>query len=87
MSKHDKTIEKLTAKPAPTDLKWSDLVGLLTHFGYDQKNNNGSRRKFVHRDSGHMLSLHEPHPQNVIKQYVVRMVCEELVNQGLIPTQ
>lgn len=84
MSKHDKTIAKLTAKPVPTDLKWDDLVGLLSHLGYEQFNNNGSRRKFVNKTSGHMLSLHEPHPQNVIKQYVVRMVCEELINQGLI---
>lgn len=84
MSKHDKTISKLTSRPAPTDLKWNDLVSLLTHLGYEQFNGKGSRRKFIHRTSQHMLSLHEPHPQDVIKQYVARYVAEELSNQALI---
>lgn len=84
MSKHEKTLQKLTAKPTPTDIKWDDLVSALKSLGYEPLNNSGSRRKFFHHERKHVISLHEPHPQNVIKQYVARQLAEELTAQGFI---
>lgn len=84
MSKHEKTLKKLTEKPTPSDLKWDELKGALEHLGYQMKSSTGSRRKFVHKTSGHVISLHEPHPQPDVKQYVIRQVVDHLKAQGAI---
>lgn len=35
---------------------------------------SGSRRKFVHRETKVTISLHEPHPANILKAYQIRDV-------------
>ena len=84
MSKHQKSMDRLLRKPPPSDFKWSELQALLTHIGYEQLNNNGSRRKFFHRDKTAIFSCHEPHPQpNVDKACIVDVV-QHLKDYGFI---
>lgn len=78
MAKNDKLIERLLSKP--NDFSWNELIKLLTHFGYKELKHSktgGSRRKFVD-DSKHIISLHKPHPGNVLKQYQVKEIIASL---------
>ncbi len=81
MAAIDKLIERFKQRPA--DFTWDELVRLLKHGGYTEQKGKGSRRKFK-RDGFPILSLHEPHPAKIVKQYVPREVGEVLENEGLI---
>lgn len=76
-------IEKLIAKflKVPNDLTWEELVKILNHKGYFEKlgkgKTGGSRIKFVDSEND-IISLHKPHPKNIIKQYVIRQILEKL---------
>jgi len=81
MSRHEKLILKLKAKPTPSDVKWDELKAVLKHLGYEMLSNKGSRRKFVHQETQEtqeIISLHEPHPQPEVKTYVIKQVVEQL---------
>lgn len=84
MGKHDKTMERLRRTPPPSDLKWSDLKGLLVSLGYEVINGAGSRRKFFHRELKLLICCHEPHPEpNVDKGCIVDIV-SHLKENGFI---
>jgi hypothetical protein len=77
--------EKLRArvKSRPSDLKWDELARFLAALGYEEKKGAGSRRKF--RGEGlPAISLHKPHPANIVKQWVVNYVVEMLVGENLL---
>lgn len=84
MSKHAKTLNKLSAQPTPTDIKWNDLKGALESLGYKEMTGDGSRRKFVFSATKEVIHLHKPHPQPEVKQYVIRYVVEQLKLHGRI---
>jgi HicA toxin of bacterial toxin-antitoxin, len=74
----DKLIERF--KQHPADFTWAELVRLLANF---VRKGRGSRRKFK-ADGLPSLSLHEPHPGKIVKQYVLRDVHEMLKSEGLL---
>lgn len=82
MAKHEKIIKRLTANPTPSGIKWDELKTALEGLGFELQNNQGSRRKFVHKTSKAVISLHEPHPQPEVKQYVIRQVVDTLRSLG-----
>jgi predicted RNA binding protein YcfA (HicA-like mRNA interferase family) len=49
-------------------------------FGYVEYSGSGSRRKFIKKGDGGdvVISLHEPHPGNILKSYLIRQVIEHL---------
>lgn len=58
---------------------------MLNGLGYVETSTaGGSRRRFMHRESGHIIRLHEPHPGNEIKEYMVRQIRTVLIERGLI---
>lgn len=74
MSKKDKLIERF--KSFPSDFTWVELVRLLGYFGYREYvsgKTGGSRRKFINDDK-HIISLHKPHPGNIVKRYILEDV-------------
>jgi predicted RNA binding protein YcfA (HicA-like mRNA interferase family) len=78
MSKMDKIIERLLSKPK--DFTWDETIKVLKYFGYEQLaqgKTGGSRRKFVN-EKKQILSLHEPHPQKVLKTYQLDSIIEHL---------
>jgi predicted RNA binding protein YcfA (HicA-like mRNA interferase family) len=79
MSKIEKLIERF--KTIPKDFTWDELVKVLRYFGYQEFSSKGktggSRRKFVN-EKKEVISLHKPHPGNIVKQYVIRDVIEKL---------
>jgi hypothetical protein len=78
-------IEKLVTRfqAIPSDFTWDELVRLLKSFGYRESKGTGSRRKF--RGEGlPAINLHAPHPDKIVKQYVLRQVKESLEHEGLL---
>lgn len=78
MSKIEKLIERLRSKPK--DFTWEELKKVLKHYGYEEMSKGktgGSRRKFANQDNT-IISLHEPHPQNILKSYQLTIVIEHL---------
>lgn len=79
-------IEKLLERflSAPRDFTWEELLRVLTHFGFKKikaGKTGGSRRKFVDGKKN-IISLHEPHPSNVMKEYAIRQVLLDLKAKG-----
>ena len=84
MSSKDKLIARFLTLPA--DFTFDELERLLTIFGYSKSNKgrtSGSRVIFKDKD-GHPIMLHKPHPGNIVKQYAVRQVYEELQSKGYL---
>lgn len=81
MSKRDKLIERF--KRMPKDFEWSEMVNLLEGFGYQEQTNDGSSRKFLATDKDTIL-MHKPHPEKIIKMYILKQVKEKLQKEGLI---
>jgi len=79
MSKIEKLLLKF--KSVPKDLTWDELIKILNYYSYYEKSvkgkTGGSRRKFVNENLD-IISLHKPHPRNIVKQYVIRQLIEKL---------
>lgn len=82
MSRQEKLLQRLLSKPK--NFTWDELKKLLGLYNYQLLNGSGSRRKFIHQDSKQVISLHEPHPQNIIKSYVIDDVINKLTELGYI---
>lgn len=72
MTKSAKLISRLRTIPA--DFTWDELVTVLSSLGFhDISDKPGSYRTFASGD-GKKLFLHKPHPQNIVKRYVLREI-------------
>jgi hypothetical protein len=84
MAKIDKLIERLLS--LPKDFTWEELIKILAHFGYQETHTGktgGSRRKFADGNK-HIISLHKPHPDNLLKLYQLKAVVTSLKEKGKI---
>lgn len=83
MSKKDKLVEKLLNKPK--DFTFDEMVSLLSCFGYKLKQGGtGSGVKFVKEGSNEVINFHRPHPNGVLKRYILDQVIEKLRKDGMI---
>lgn len=85
MTRAEKLLSRLLSRPS--DFTWGELETLLGHFGYEPFNagrTSGSRVKFRHPVTKHKLSLHKPHPGEILKPYQIDDVIEALREQALI---
>lgn len=82
MSKYDKILARLCAKPTPADIKWDELTGVLRHLGYTLLKNSGSRRKFYHKYKDDLIICHEPHPSPEVDKGCIADVAEHLINHN-----
>ena len=83
MTRRDKLIRRFRARPG--DFTWRELVPLLNSVGYREVRagkSGGSRRRFIHPDAP-AISLHEPHPSNMVKRYVIDDVSRLLIDEKL----
>lgn len=84
MSGKEKLVSRFLSRPK--DFTWSELLSLLSGFGYvqaDSGKTGGSRRKFLHPKAP-MISLHKPHPGNLLKKYQIEQVLSVLKDGGLL---
>jgi predicted RNA binding protein YcfA (HicA-like mRNA interferase family) len=84
MSRQEKLLTRLLT--IPNDFTWEELVKVLAPFGYQEikgGKTGGSRRRFVD-DNKNIITLHKPHPSNIVKNYALREVIEHLKLKGHI---
>lgn len=79
MSKKDKLLKRLISKPK--DFTFDEIETLLKQLGYEIDNKgktSGSRVRFVNHTIDHVISMHKPHPKNILKSYQVVEIIDEL---------
>jgi hypothetical protein len=84
VSRREKLIVRFLS--CPKDFTWEELTTLLIGFGFTPVSTGktgGSRRRFVN-ESGVMINLHKPHPQNILKRYQLEQVRDLLQIEGLL---
>jgi hypothetical protein len=84
MGKTDKLLKRLLSDPK--DFTWNELVSILNYFGYKELKTGktgGSRRKFSDSENN-IISLHKPHPGNILKSYQLKDILIHLKERGRI---
>lgn len=83
MSKKDKLIGRLLNKP--NDFTFNEMESLLSYFRYELKQSGtGSGVKFIKNGSNEVINFHKPHPNGILKGYVLEQVIEKLRKDGLL---
>jgi hypothetical protein len=82
MSKKEKLIDKLLSKPR--DFSYDEMETLLKYLGYNLKQGSGSRVKFIKEGTNEVINFHKPHPNGVLKSYILEQVIEKLRKDGLL---
>ncbi len=66
----------------PKNFTYSELKTVQSSFGGEKEQGAGSRVCFKSRN--HKIKLHRPHPGNIMKQYQISLIIDELKKEGLI---
>lgn len=83
MSKKDKLVDRLLKKPK--DFTFDEMKSLLSCFGYSLKQGGtGSGVKFIRGESNEVIHFHRPHPDGILKKYILEQVIEKLKRDGLL---
>ena len=83
MSKKEKLIERLLKKPK--DFTFEEMVTLLSYLGYELKRGGtGSGVKFVKDGSNEVINFHKPHPNGILKSYIINQIIDKLRKDGLV---
>lgn len=83
MSKKDKLITRLLTKPK--DFTFDEMESLLSYFDYHPKpGGTGSGIKFIKTGSNEVINFHKPHPNGILKRYILDQVIEKLRKDGLL---
>lgn len=84
MGKKEKLLARLQQRPK--DFTWDELTSLLKSLGYVQRKtgkSGGSRRRFVHTTAP-TITLHKPHPNRIVRMYVINDILELLRREEII---
>jgi len=83
VGKKEKLIERLLKKPK--DFTFEETVTLLSYLGYELKQGGtGSGVKFIKEDSNEVINFHKPHPNRVLKSYIINQIIDKLRKDGLV---
>ena len=82
MTRKTKLLTRLKARPK--DFTWSEATTLMRQCDFALKSGSGSTRVFVHSVTKQKVFLHEPHPSQILKPYMVDRLIEGLQNAGVI---
>ena len=70
----------------PSDFTFDEMQRLLEGYGYEKSNKgktSGSRLIFKNGNKRPIM-LHKPHPGNIVKEYAMKQVFEDLKEAGYI---
>ncbi|MBQ7925954.1 MAG: type II toxin-antitoxin system HicA family toxin [Lachnospiraceae bacterium] len=83
MSKKEKLIKRLLKRPR--DFSFDEMVILLSYFGYQLKQGgSGSGIKFIKANSNEVINFYKPHPNGILKKYILEQVIEKLRKDGML---
>ena len=84
MGTKEKLIERFLKMP--TDFTFDEIRALLGYFGYEQANKGKTSGSRVIFKNGNLrpIMLHKPHPSNIVKNYTLKQVYEDLKEAGFI---
>ena len=82
MSKKDKLVKRLVEKPK--DFSFDEMVALLSYYGYELKQGSGLGVKFIKEGSNEVINFHRPHPNGILKRYMLDQVIEKLRKDELL---
>ena len=83
MSKKEKLVKRLLK--LPKDFTFDEMESLLSCFGYNLKQgNSGSGIKFIKAGSNETINFHKPHPNGILKRYILEQVIGKLRKDGLL---
>ncbi len=82
MSSKDKLIARFLSLPG--DFTWDELNRLLTILGYslENKGKTSGSRVIYKRKERKPVMLHRPHPDNIIKEYALKQILNQLRESG-----
>ena len=70
----------------PSDFTFDEMQRLLEGYGYEKSNKgetSGSRLIFKNGNKRPIM-LHKPHPGNIVKEYAMKQVFDDLKEAGFI---
>ncbi len=85
MGTKEKLINRLLSQPK--DFTYEEAKRVFGIFHYTENNKgatSGSRVEFISPEGNISFILHKPHPNNVLKSYVVKGIIEHLRENKLI---
>ena len=85
MAKSEKLLKRLLS--SPKDFTFDELNTLLSGFSFKLSNaggTSGSAVRFINKKTGQIIRLHKPHPSPVIKQYIIKLIIDELKKGGYL---
>ena len=92
MSRIEKIKDRFWQDPCPKQFDWADFEKLAKHYGFERINRHGNRKrrggsseKFYHKESGIMLHLHKPHPDDTLWEDIIKSIRERFAASGNKP--
>ena len=67
-------IKKFLEIPPKKYLTFSELNTLVLSCGFIKLEGAGSAVKFYHKEKDILISLHKPHPTDILKVYLVKQI-------------
>lgn len=74
MSKKDKLLIKFLEIPPRKDLTFKELHTLLASLEFEKIEGSGSAVKFFNKSKDLLINLHKPHPNDVLKVYIIKQI-------------
>lgn len=71
----------------PKDFTYEETLKLLSAFGYSEHNKgatSGSRVRFKNEQTGQYIDIHKPHPDSIMKAWMMKAIYQHLKSNGLI---
>ena len=82
-SSHRRTLERIFARPTPSDIRWTEIEAMLLAVGIEIEERSGSRVALIWGER--VLVVHRPHPQPATTQASVRDIMRFLISIGVRP--
>ena len=82
-AKHRRTLQRMCARPTPTDVRWADVVAMLEAAGVEVSERSGSR--VLLKKGAERMIVHRPHPAPETGRGAVRALVAFLEAAGVKP--
>ena len=82
-TKHRRTLEKVSERPTPADIRWNDIISLLNAAGVEVLERSGSRVGL--KKGSERMVVHRPYPEPDTGKKTVRDIASFLKTIGIEP--